>query len=283
MKAQLAGGDKLALNLSIRLAKRRRLLHALHPEDALWPCEAGAVLSASRSTVAAWQVLGSLAFLAAVTLPGVAARRSAYLPVGWFWFLGTLVPMIGLEAVGYEGLQGMADRYAYLPFIGLFLMICWGVADLLKSRRVPMMVSAVASVVILAALAVTSYRQLSYWSDNVTLWSHTIDVTNNNWLAENNLGRALLSEGQVEQGIAHFYKAAGIYPNDPVSNLNIGMYQQQHGNLTDALDHYRIAAASSGDVELRATALQQMGSAYRAMGDSERAQEALDAAARLKR
>ena len=280
MKAQIAGGDKLALNLSIRLANAP-VFYVRYILKMLWPSKLALFYPHPADTVAAWQVLGSLAFLAAVTY--LVLRRGAprYLAVGWLWFLGTMVPMIGLEAVGYEGLQGMADRYAYLPFIGLFLMICWGVADLLKSRRVPVMVPAVASVMILAALAVTSYRQLGYWSDNVSLWSHTLAVTDNNWLAENNLGRALLSEGHTEQGIAHFYKAEAIYPNDPVSNFNIGMYEEQHGNLTDALDHYRVAAGF-GDVDLRVTALQHMGSAYRAMGDSESAQEALDAAARLK-
>ena len=132
--------------------------------------------------------------------------------------------MLGLEGVGYQGKQGIADRYAYLPFIGLFIMISWGIAAWAEARQVPLAAVRSVYVAVLLCLGVASYRQVGYWQDNVTLWSHALDVTSGNFLAENNLGKALLTEGKLEDGVAHFYKAAAIYPDGPCQ-------QSQHRNL----------------------------------------------------
>ena len=146
-----------------------------------------------------------------ITAGVIALRRSRpYLLVGWFFFLGTLVPMLGLAGVGYQGKQGIADRYAYLPFIGLFIMICWGVADLGRAEaHVCLQCLRRCQRRGLLALVHRSYRQLGYWQDNVTLWSHALDVTRGNFLAENNLGKALLTEGRTGGRRRAFLQSCG--------------------------------------------------------------------------
>src|SRR6202011_3984709 len=144
---------------------------------------------------------------------------------------GTLVPMIGLVQVGR---QSMADRYAYLPLLGLFVMICWGVADWTerwdRSKTWLFALSAVG----LLALAVVAHRQISYWGNNVTLWSHAVQVTGENFIAEDKLVGAFLEQGHIDEAIPHFRAAAAIEPSDPMSHLNIAADEQRRGNLPQA-------------------------------------------------
>ena len=157
-----------------------------------------------HSSFAVWQVAAASVLLLAITGMVIAARRHRYLLVGWFWFLGTLVPMIGLVQVGA---QAMADRYAYLPLVGLFIMVCWGVSDWVEQQRLSTAWLAAPSLAALMALTMVTHRQIGYWSDNVTLWAHTVQVTSGNWIAENNLGAALMDKGQMEDAIVHFRSA----------------------------------------------------------------------------
>src|SRR5208283_1726560 len=183
-------------------------------KHALWPSRLAVFYPHPGNALRPWHAYASLFILAAITALVIEARNRRYLAVGWFWFIGTLVPMLGLQPVGYKGMQGIADRYAYLPFIGLFIMLCWGVADFVSQRKSGIRSAwlAGASCAMLLLLATMTHRQLSYWNDNATLWSHTLQVTGPNWLAENNLGKILMSEGQEEAGIAHFFRAVAIFP-----------------------------------------------------------------------
>ena len=250
---------------------------------AVWPSRLAVFYPHPGSSLRPWHVYVALFVLVAITALVFEARSRRYLLVGWLWFVGTLVPMLGLQPVGYKGMQGIADRYAYLPFIGLFIMVCWGVSDFFSRRKTATNSAGLAglSLAVLLALAVVTHRQISYWSDNTTLWSHTLQVTGPNWLAENNLGKILMSEGQEETGVAHFFRAVAIYPNDPVSNMNIALYEQKRGNLSEAVAHYKVAITMSHDNQLRVTALNNLGRAYTDLGDPARARECFDAAARL--
>jgi protein O-mannosyl-transferase len=303
---------------------------------AVWPSRLAVFYPHPGNSLQPWHVYTALFLLAAVTALVWEARSRRYLLVGWLWFVGTLVPMLGLQPVGYKGMQGIADRYAYLPFIGLFIMICWGVADLWagtiprlvypverafgpvsasilgnvgasapqeggqKYRRVetrlpsegsprrgaeaplgPDYWMALVCAAILLALGTTAHRQISYWSDNTTLWTHALQVTGPNWLAENNLGKILMSEGQEEAGVEHFFRAVAIYPNDPVSNMNIALYEQKRGNLPEAVAHYKVAITMSHDNQLKVAALNNLGRAYTDLGDPARARECFAAAAHL--
>jgi tetratricopeptide (TPR) repeat protein len=230
-----------------------------------------------------WQVIAAFAFLLAVSALVIASRRRRYLLVGWLWFLGTLAPMIGLRQVG---IQAMADRYAYLSFIGLFIMVCWGVAEWARQRHISSANLAVVSAVVLVALAVMTHRQLAYWDDNVTLWSHAVAVTNNNYMAEDHLGGALLADGQLEVAMPHFYRAVSINPDDPDSNLNIGGYEQQQRNFPQAIAQYKkvISATEDSavvDAVVRAKAFNNMGYSYRELGDLPHARESFEAAVAL--
>ena len=250
---------------------------------AFYPAHLGVFYPHPGSMLRPWHAYAALFILVAITSLVFEARRRRYLLVGWLWFVGTLVPMLGLQPVGYKGMQGIADRYAYLPFIGLFIMICWGVPDLFSTRLAATKRAWLTglSLAVLLALAVLTHRQLTYWSDNASLWSHTLQVTGPNWLAENNLGKILMSEGREDEGVAHFSRAVAIYPNDPVSNMNIALYEQKHGNLSDAVTHFKVAITMSHDEKLKIAALNSLGRAYTDLGDPARARQCFAAAARL--
>ncbi|MGC2109371.1 MAG: tetratricopeptide repeat protein [Candidatus Korobacteraceae bacterium] len=278
MKAQSTGGATSGFALSLRL-ENAIVSYAHYVLKAFWPSHLALFYPHPGASLQSWQVYGALFFLIAVTMIAVEGKRHRYLAVGWFWFLGTLVPMIGLMQVGT---QGMADRYAYLSFLGLFLMVCWGVADWAPAQHLPASILPAVSVVALLALSAVTYRQVGYWRDNVTLWTHALQVTDRNWLAENNLARALMKDGRTSQAIPHFFKAAEIYPDDPISNMNIGTWEQQQGNLQVAIDHYRKVVTFARTPEIKAAALNSMGNAYRALGDDARARECFAAAASLR-
>jgi len=149
-----------------------------------------------------WQVAGAAALLAALTALAVwKARRAPWLLVGWLWFLGTLVPVIGLVQVGR---QAMADRYTYIPSIGLFMAIVWGIAGLARERR---MILAVASAAVIALLAVGTWTQTGYWRDSVTLYRHALAVTRGNYVAHVGLAKALVAKRDWE-GAEEQYRAA---------------------------------------------------------------------------
>ncbi len=274
---QIAGAMNTVKNtfpLSIRLGNAI-VCYARYLGKAFWPSRLALIYPHPGMSLPLWQVLAALVLLVAVTLLVWRERRRRYLLVGWSWFLGTMVPMIGLVQVGE---QAMADRYAYLPFIGLFIMICWGVAEWAEQEKVPMALLAGVSVVVLAALSVTAHRQLSYWSDNVVLWKHIIEVTPPNYIAQDDMGGALLNAGQLEAAMQHFREAAQIYPLDPFSNLNLAIYAQQHDDPRQAIARAQIVLTRTPSPRLRAKAYTTLAFAYRDLGDQTKSQENFEAA-----
>lgn len=243
--------------------------------NAFWPARLAPFYPHPASTVAGWKVGLAAVFLVAVTALALLARRRRYLAVGWFWFLGTLIPMIGLVQVGG---QAMADRYAYLSYVGLFLMICWGIPESVPQSRANSQALAVAGCVVLLLLAAASRWQIGFWHDNVTLWTRTVEVTGPNFIAEDNLGGALRDAGRTDEAIVHFRRAVAINPDDPIGNLNVAAYEQQHGNLQSAIPRYKIALRMTPSPDLQATAHCNLGSAYRALHDDARAREHYQAA-----
>ncbi len=244
-----------------------------------WPLRLSVMYPHPGNSLGIWQVSAALLFLLVVTAWVLTAKRHRYLLVGWLWFLGTLVPMIGLIQVGG---QAMADRYAYLPFIGLFIMMCWGAADWAEQRHLSHSWLAVPSLAILLALMVLSRHQIDYWSDNVTLWSHAVEVTERNWLAENNLGQALLTQGESEKAISHFRASAAINPYGLVSHWDIGSYEDQHGNFPAAIQEYKTVQSVTKSVQIKAEAYINIGLAYLGLGDYTNARESFQAALDLR-
>jgi protein O-mannosyl-transferase len=277
MKAQGASGAVLSLAatpLSMRLSNAI-VSYVKYIAKALWPVNLAPMYPHPGDSLRAWQVYGGLLVLLMITMLIAERTSRRYLIVGWLWFLGTMVPMIGIVQVGR---QALADRYAYLPLLGIFIMICWGVADLSKEKHLPSALLPVASGVAIIALALAAHRQIGYWADNITLWTHTIEVTAPNYIAQDDLGGALMDRKRMEEAIGHFREAAEIHPVDPVSNFNIGFYDQQHGNLEEAITQYKKAIILTTSPSLKVKALTNMGLAYRDLGDPDKARECFDAA-----
>ncbi len=244
---------------------------------AMWPAHL-ALFYPHPLSLTLWEVLAALVFLCGITMLVVRGRGRGYLLVGWSWFLITLLPMIGIVQVGT---QALADRYAYLPFIGLFLMIVWSAADWANRRHISESLRAVASVALLAALSADTHRQLDYWHDSVTLWTHTLAVTRGNYIAEVDLGAALLTQGNPTQAMEHFRAAAAIDPLDPLSNMYIARYAQMQDKLPEAIEAYKKVIAATDDPNLKGQAFSNMGHAYRALGNEAEAQRCFQAAAGL--
>jgi tetratricopeptide (TPR) repeat protein len=168
-----------------------------------------------------WQIAGATLFLTAVTIcvirPG---RRLRYLAVGWLWFLGTLVPVIGLVQVGN---QAMADRYTYIPLIGLFVMVTWGLADLWTERHLPHFGLAIVASASLAACLLTTRNQVQYWSGSITLFQHVLAVMPDVALAHNNIASALYDQGRFEETMPHLREAVRLKPQDVDAHNNLGL------------------------------------------------------------
>ena len=268
---------KNSFPLSVRLGNAM-VGYVRYLGKAFWPSHLALIYPHPGMSLKAWEIFAASILLLGVTALVIKERRRRYLLVGWFWFLGTMVPMIGLVQVGE---QAMADRYAYLPFVGLFIMICWGVADWAGQRNVSTAVLAGASVAVLIALSVMAYRQLGYWSDNIILWTHIIEVTPPNYIAQDDLGGAYLNAGQLEEAMKHFQMAAEIYPLDPFSNLNLAIYAQQHGDPQQAIARSKVVLERTPSPRMRSKAYTTMGLAYRDLGDPAKARECFDAVEKM--
>ncbi len=246
---------------------------------AIWPFGLAPLYPHPGPSLRAWQVLAALAVLMAITALVAVNWRRRYLTVGWLWFLAVLIPNSGLVQLGD---QAMADRYAYLSLIGLFLMICWGLAEWAKHRHVAAMWLPSASVVVLLALAVIAHRQVGFWQDEMTLWSHTLQVTNNNFTAEFRVGSALEQKGKTDEARGHFERALAIDPSNPDINFAMGIYARKDGNFPAAIDFYN-KAINSPDVDsyTKIKSLANLSFIYRDLGDTAKADEYLKESALL--
>jgi len=279
MRAQRVGGlQHWPYSIWIRVGNAT-VAYLRYAGKALWPSHLAVVYLHPGNTLRFWQVAAAALVLLAITALVIAGRRYRYLPVGWFWFLGTLVPTIGVVQVGW---QAMADRYAYQSFLGLFIMVCWGVADWARQRHLPKALLPAISVAVLFALAVVTHRQIGYWSDDLALWSHTLQVTKGNWVAEGMVGGALLKQGDREDAMRHYRAAIAIYPMDWRSNMAIAVDAQERGNLPEAIRRYKQALVNMESPLQRSKAYENMAIAYRDSGDLTEAMECRRKAAELR-
>jgi Flp pilus assembly protein TadD len=185
------------------------------------------------------KIVASAAILASVSAAALAGwRRRPYLIVGWLWYLGMLAPVIGLSQAG---LQATADRYTYLPQIGLCIALAWGVTGVWPSSMPRRWVCSVVSALILLVLMGCAWRQTTFWCDNETLWNHTLACTSRNNVAQNRLGKALADRGQADAAIAHYRKALEIKPDDAEAHDNLGNALAGRGQVDLAIAHYRKA------------------------------------------
>jgi len=179
-----------------------------------------------------WQVAGAAVLLAGLTAMALALRRRPYFAVGWFWFVGTLVPMIGLIQIGDHS---MADRYSYVPLVGLFLAVVWWAAEIAERGMAAKAGMAVAGAAILAVCAVLTSKQVSYWQNTRSLFEHTVAVTRDNAVAQNDLGVCLLNDGDLAGAEAHLAEAVRIQTNYASALVNLGNCYQMQGRLPEAI------------------------------------------------
>lgn len=266
MYAQSGGGAVRSMGqFSLRVRVENSIVaYTMYLWKMVWPAKLAVLYPHPGDSLPAWQIAVAALVLAAITILVWKYRSRGYLPTGWLWFLGTLVPVIGLIQVGY---QSMADRYTYIPLIGAFVMIVWAASDLADHWRLGIPWRVVPSVLILVALSWATRRQLSYWDSGLDLWAHTLTVTPNNFVAEDNLGDALLMEGRADDAYTHFQRAAAIMPRDPWSHASMGTYLQQQGHLREAVAQYLVTLGLSRDPVMLALTNANLGSAYRDLGD----------------
>lgn len=158
--------------------------------------------------------------------------------VGWLWFIGMLVPVIGF--IGF-GSQARADRYNYLPHIGLCVAITWGILTLSEKWKYKREILSVVSLIAIAMFTVRAYTQVAYWRNNETLWNHSLAVTSDNYLAENNLGNHFTHTGRMAEALVHFKRSLAISPHYPEANNNLGTILTNEGKFAEATDYFEIS------------------------------------------
>ena len=227
-----------------------------------WPTDLAVFYPLSYQTPAAWKIIGSLIFLLAVTVWVLRHFRTApYLCVGWLWFLGSLVPVVGFVKAGF---QEIADRYTYFPLIGIFFMGVWGLASAANRWNVPAKGIRFASAVLVAVLMLVSWNQTRVWENSVTLFQHTADHTERNDFAHNNLGFALMRRGEMKESIVHFKKTLEINPHHVFANLNLAKVYRELGQPQGAILAYNnILKVEPGHVVVHF----ELGKLYHQVGD----------------
>ena len=259
--AQSAGAVESteALSLGVRIGNAF-VSYIAYIGKMIWPSNL-AIFYPHPLGVILWQVLGSVLLLVAVTLAVIRrAKKSPYLATGWLWYLGTLVPVVGIVQAGP---QAMADRYTYIPLTGLFLMVAWGVPDLLKQwpyRKETLL--ALAALIILS-LSIKTWTQVGHWQNNITLYDHALKVTDHNWLAYNNRGIAYAGLGNYRQAIEDFSREIEIMGRAN-AYYNRGHAYYDLGNYRKAIEDYNKAIEIKPDYE---DAYINRGAAYARLGD----------------
>ncbi len=229
-------------------------------EKTFWPHDM-AIFYSFPDHIPLWQVIGA-ALLTIVTTTAVIvmAKRFPYLFVGWLWYAITIAPVIGIIQISKSVPYAMADRYHYLPSIGIAMMIAWGIPSLIPGKQIRKNVLFPAAIFFLAALAIISWQQCGYWKNSVSLWSHALRVTNENYVVYLRLGNAFGRLGQYQKAIVHFNEATRLQPNNTeayngqgISYYKTGRYQPALENFNKAIDldpYYTAAYKNRGDFYL---------------------------------
>ena len=187
-----------------------------------------------------WEVCLALVLLAAISAGAIACRkRSPSVLVGWLWYLGMLVPVSGIIQISYDAAH--ADRYTYLPGIGLAIAVTWAVADWSAGWKGRRMVLGGLMAGVIGALTVCGHIQAWYWRESESLWTHTLALTSRNCVAESNLGYALYQKGELEEAIKHYKEALEIKPNFVSARTSLGVVLAKNGQEDEAVEQYRMA------------------------------------------
>jgi Tfp pilus assembly protein PilF len=242
----------------------------------IWPSGLAVFYPHPGTSIPVWQFAAAgLGLLAVTALVVWKFRTRPFFVVGWFWYIGTLVPVIGLLQVGE---QSMADRYTYIPLIGLFIIIAFGVPELLARWQVKKTALAVAGGGISAAFMFTTITQVGYWRDSRTLFQHALEVTSGNWVAHLNLGLVLAKQEKTSDAISHYTESLRIKPNYAKTHNDLGAALGKQGNLTGATVHLQRAIQIDPSL---ADAHNNLGITYAIQGKTPEAMEQFREAVRL--
>ena len=228
--AQDAGGSLGDLAFSALLSNLENTLvsYAAYLSMMMWPVGLSAFYPLQEHSW--WQIGGSALVLASISFVSIhQIHKRPYLIVGWFWYLITLIPVIGIVQVGK---QAMADRYTYIPLIGVFVVFAWEAARIPERWRVR---QAILTVAFASVLSVLTWRQIGYWKNGITLFSHAVEVTDKNWLAHHNLGVALMNKHRNREALYHLQEALRIKPDYAYAYLNLGKLLGNMGDMKGAV------------------------------------------------
>jgi Tfp pilus assembly protein PilF len=218
----------------IGLVKKSLVFYAVYIGKMIYPANL-AVIYPHQKMMPNWQVGGAGLLLIGITFFVLwKARRYPYLAMGWLWYLITLLPVAGLLPFGP---QRIADRYTYIPLIGLFVMIAWGIPDLVSRWRHRRTVLVILSGVVLLGAVICSWHQVRHWKNSITLYSHAVNVTSDNYVTHNNLGMELLKRGNIEEATNQFAETLRIKPDYVIAHINFGIALKNQGNITAAIGH----------------------------------------------
>jgi tetratricopeptide (TPR) repeat protein len=256
--AQHRGG---ALGITVALPLNLRIKNAIYSYldyifKGIWPSHLAVFYPHPENSLAMWKVLAAVALLLTISALVWHFRRNKYLLVGWLWYLGTMVPVIGIVQVGR---QAMADRYVYIPFVGLFVIVVWLVADLFALARVSRVAAIAITLAIFSGYTAASYIQIGYWRNSITLFAHTLQVTTDNGIAEDNLGAALMDAGRPDLAFSHFEAAVRLVPQLSTPHYNLATVLHRQNQLDAAMHEYQLALTYTLDPTESAQAHNNLG------------------------
>jgi protein O-mannosyl-transferase len=253
--------------------------YLLYVRDVFFPRHLAPIYPHPAALMSTWKFLLASSALIALSVSAVVMRKRApYLLFGWLWFVGNLVPMIGLVQVGE---QARADRYMYIAMIGLLVAAVWGISELCDRFNIPSTWRASLSVLALVALSIATYHQVTLWRTSEGLWNYTLSVTQDNFTAEDNLAQELAVQGRTEEALVHFHHILSMHNWRASDLIAFGLYEQRHGYTADAIKQYQHAFENSVDPSTRASAMNNIGSAYMDLKDESRARASFDAALQI--
>ena len=209
----------------------------------VWPAKLTMFYPHPGNTLPVWQgILCGMALLGISIISIRLIRKAPFVLVGWFWYLGTMLPVIGVVQVGG---QAMADRYAYIPLIGIFIIIAWGIPELLSKWHYKEKVLSISAGIIIFTLLVTTWTQVSYWKNSITVFKQTINVTDKQYpnlaIIHNNLGIALFADRKNEEAISHYKMAIKLKPTHTKAYYNLGIALFADRKNEEAISHYKMA------------------------------------------
>jgi tetratricopeptide (TPR) repeat protein len=227
----------------------------------VWPVKLAVLYPHPGSSLPLWKgVVAGLALVLITVLVIRKARKVPYITVGWFWYVVTLIPVIGIVQVGA---QAMADRYTYITLIGLFVIIAWGANDLLSKWLYRKICLGTLAAIIFPVLIVLTWKQVQYWENSITLYKHTLKHTSNNYLIHNNQGIALREQGRAEEAVKHYLHALRSNPDYAQAHYNLGNAYAGAGKYKEAIEAYKKAININPDYVL---AHYNLGVAYAGAG-----------------